>query len=72
MQNILSWVQIILSVILIGAILLQERGSGTGSAFGSGSSSYSSRRGIEKVLFITTIIVAILFFLIAALSFKLR
>lgn len=52
----------VLSIILIGAVLLQQRGSSLGSSFGGDSSSYSSRRGIEKTLFIATIVVGIFFF----------
>lgn len=63
MQQILPYIQMIFSIILIGAVLLQQRGSSLGSSFGGDSSTYSSRRGIEKTLFITTVIVGALFFI---------
>lgn len=63
MQQILPYIQMILSIILIGAVLLQQRGSSLGSSFGGDSSTYSSRRGIEKTLFITTVVVGALFFI---------
>lgn len=63
MQQILPYIQMILSIILIGAVLLQQRGSSLGSSFGGDSSTYSSRRGIEKTLFITTVVIGALFFI---------
>ena len=60
--QILPIAQIVLSVLLIGAILLQQKGGGLGSAFGGmGGSSYHTKRGFEKVLFFSTIILGILF-----------
>lgn len=54
-------IQIILSIVLIVAILLQQRGSGIGAAFGGDSSLYYTRRGLEQSLHITTIVLAVLF-----------
>ena len=54
--------QLILAVLLIAAILLQQRGTGLSGAFGGESSVYSTRRGIEKILFTSTIVIAVLFF----------
>lgn len=61
--NILPYLQIILSVILIAVILLQQSSAGAGGAFGGGEGGglYNTRRGFEKFLFIFTIIIAILF-----------
>ncbi|NCU28209.1 MAG: preprotein translocase subunit SecG [Candidatus Moranbacteria bacterium] len=60
--NILPYLQIILSIILIVAILLQQSSAGVGGAFGGGESGlYNTRRGFEKFLFIFTIVIAILF-----------
>lgn len=59
---VLTVIQLIISVLLICAILLQQRGTALSSAFGGDSSgSYSTRRGIQKFLFFATIILAILF-----------
>ncbi len=60
----LSYIQIVLSVIMVGLILLQYSEAGAGSAFGGGdnfSSGFHTRRGAEKVIFYTTIVVGILF-----------
>lgn len=61
-KTILLVIQVILGIILIGSILLQVRGSGLGTMFGGGGGEfYRSKRGIEKLLYRTTIIVSILF-----------
>lgn len=65
MQSLLFWGQIGVSALLIGAILLQQRGTGLGSSFGGSGQFYRSKRGFEKVLFISTIILATVFFLTA-------
>ena len=64
--KVLPWAQIVLSVLLVGAILLQRSGAETGGALGSGSegglsSLYHTKRGLEKVLFNATILLALLF-----------
>lgn len=64
-MKVLPWVQIVLSLLLIGAILLQRSGAETGGALGGGggdmSSLYHTKRGAEKVLFNATIFIALLF-----------
>jgi preprotein translocase subunit SecG len=60
---------IIVSIVLILLILLQTKGSSFSGAFGGDTSSiYKTRRGIEKTLFDFTIIVAVVFGLLAAIS----
>ncbi|MBI2020892.1 preprotein translocase subunit SecG [Candidatus Giovannonibacteria bacterium] len=63
MNNLLIWVQIIVSILLVVAILLQQKGVGLGSAFGGSGQIYRTRRGIEKWLFWGTIILAVIFVL---------
>jgi protein translocase SecG subunit len=64
--NLLPGVQLVLSVLLIGAILLQQRGAGLGGAFGDqGQDSFYKRRGGELFLFRATIVIAVLFALSA-------
>ncbi len=61
-KKILLIIQIVISVVLIMSILLQVRGSGLGTVFGSsGGESYRSKRGFEKLLHRATIISAVLF-----------
>ena len=70
MAQILSYIQIILSLLLIGGVLLQRSEAGLGSAFGGGdaTSGKYTRRGMEKILFTGTIIIAILFAISAFLN----
>lgn len=55
MKNILLITQIVLSIVITGAILLQAQGTGLGSTWGGGGETYHTRRGVEKVLFYFTI-----------------
>lgn len=60
----------IIGVFLMIAILLQARGSGLSATFGGDSSVYRSRRGIERRLWQFTIVLAVMFCLLAELSFQ--
>lgn len=66
MQTTLNIVQIVISALLIVAILLQQKGVGLGAAFGGSSNVYSTKRGVDKILFRATIVLAVLFFATAA------
>lgn len=55
-------IQTILAVLLIAVILIQQRGSGLSGVFGGEGSVYATRRGVEKTVFIATIVISILFF----------
>ncbi|HJW22126.1 MAG TPA: preprotein translocase subunit SecG [Candidatus Limnocylindrales bacterium] len=63
--------QLIVSVALSLAILLQARGSGLGGTFGGDSAVYRSRRGIERRLWQFTIILIALFSLFSLASYVL-
>jgi protein translocase SecG subunit len=66
-QPALPFIQIILAVLLIASILLQQRGSSLGGAFGGDnfSSAFHKRRGAELFLFKFSIGIAVLFVLSA-------
>lgn len=66
--SIILIAQITVSILLIGAVLLQAQGSGLGSTWSGGGESYHTRRGVEKVLFRATIILIVLFFVISVAS----
>ncbi|HUS59928.1 MAG TPA: preprotein translocase subunit SecG [Nevskiaceae bacterium] len=55
--------QIIISLLLAASILLQAKGTGLGTAFGGSGEFYRSKRGVEKIVFIATIVLAVLFLL---------
>jgi len=59
-------IQIVLSVVIITLILLQERSSGMSSLLGgSGEGYYQARRGMEKLIFYSTIVLAVIFVALA-------
>ncbi|HBO16590.1 MAG: Preprotein translocase, SecG subunit [Candidatus Moranbacteria bacterium GW2011_GWE2_35_2-] len=64
----ISILQIITSILLIISILLQNRGSGLGAAFGGDMGGYYAKRGFEKFLVYFSVALAILFMLLAALN----
>ena len=71
MNPILAIAQILVSVGLMAAILLQSRGAGLGATFGGESSVYRSRRGVEKTLFQFTIVMAVLFVVFSVVAYAL-
>lgn len=63
MKSVISVIQIILAIFLILVIIIQQKGSGLGSAFGGDLSFYRTKRGAEKLLFYSTIAIAGIFIL---------
>lgn len=69
MNPILGLGQIIVSVALIAAILLQNRGTGLSGTFGGDSAVYRSRRGVERRLWQFTIVLLALFVIFSMASY---
>lgn len=61
MNNFLQIVMIVSCVLTILMILLQSRGASLGAGFGSSGELFTTRRGIEKNLYDSTIIMAVIF-----------
>ena len=61
MKSTLMVVEIVLAFLLGGSILLQQRGTALGGAFGGEGNVYRSRRGAARVLFRATIVIALAF-----------
>lgn len=61
MHQFLVVFQVIISILLIISILSQEKGVGLSATFGGGGEFYRSRRGIDKLLFIGTVVLSVLF-----------
>jgi preprotein translocase subunit SecG len=61
--------QILVSIAVVFAILLQSRGTGLSGTFGGDSAVYRSRRGIERRLWQFTIVLIVLFVLFSLASF---
>ncbi len=56
--EVITFVSAFLTILLV---LLQRRGASLGAGFGSSGELYTTRRGLEKSLFVTTIISAVVF-----------
>lgn len=67
-NNFMLIIQIIISVILITLILIQAKGTGLGSAWGGGGEFYRSKRGVEKTVFISTIIFTLIFLVLSLVN----
>ncbi|KUK79375.1 MAG: Preprotein translocase, SecG subunit [Microgenomates bacterium 39_7] len=65
MQTAYSVAQIIVSVLLVVLILLQAKGTGLGSTWGGGGETYHTRKGVEKIVFVTTIVGIFIFVLLS-------
>lgn len=57
----LDIILIVVAILLIITILLQQRGSGLGAAFGGEGNVYMAKRGAEKMIFYASIVLSILF-----------
>jgi len=69
--ELLPYIEIILSVLLVASVLIQQGDPDLGGAFGgsdSAGASYHTRRGFEKTLFNSTIILGVLFLVVAVVS----
>ena len=65
-NNLLLISQLVVSVVLIALILLQQRGTALGSAFGQGEGGfYGTLRGVQKKIFWATVVMGFLFVVLA-------
>ena len=64
--------QMTLAVMLTAAILLQAKGTGLGATWTGGGESYHTRRGLEKVLFVFTIVGTAIFAILSAMVVVIR
>ena len=63
MTNYIDIALIIISVLLIISVILQSKGAGLGGLTGADAGSvFTARRGVERTLFWTTIVLSVLFF----------
>jgi len=63
LDSVLQFITVGSALLMIIAILLQQRGASLGAGFGGSSELYTTRRGLDKNLFEVTIFLAILFVL---------
>jgi preprotein translocase subunit SecG len=62
-DNVLQIITVVSALLMILAILLQQRGASLGAGFGSSGELFTTRRGIDKNLFEVTVILAVVFVL---------
>lgn len=67
-KNIIIIAQSIISLLIVILIVLQERGTALGSAFGGSGEVYSTRRGFQKNLLWATVVLTAAFIVLAVLN----
>ncbi len=68
MLKIINIIEIIFAVALVISILLQNRGAGLSSTFGSGFEGYHTRRGFEKFLVFSSVFLSVMFVVFAVIN----
>lgn len=73
MHTTLAIIQIVLSVLLIAGVLMQSKTSGLSGAFGGDDAqgAFQTRRGLEKLIFLATIVIGVLFAIVSFVIFVL-
>ena len=69
--NALLVVQIVISVLLTGSVLLQNRAEGLGKMFGGGGEVFRTKRGLEKFLYYFTIVLIVILVILSLTLLKL-
>lgn len=72
LKGALPFIQVGVSILLIIVVLLQQRGSGLSGVFGGEGNVYRTKRGFERTLFISTIVLGALFLISAFLTLLLE
>ena len=68
-MTIIPVLQIIVAVLIVALILLQERSAGmSGLLGGDGGGFYQARRGVEKIVFISTVALSVAFVALAIIE----
>jgi preprotein translocase subunit SecG len=69
MKPFLYGIELLVAIVLIALLVVQARGGGLGGIFGGwGTPTFRTRRGLERTLFRLTIIVAIVFVIVAIVT----
>ena len=70
MQQLILIIMSAVSVLLIISILLQSRGEGLGVIGGGGGGSYHTKRGFEVFLVRITVVLSVIFMLLAVIAVR--
>jgi len=68
MKTTLDIAQIVIAVALVTAILFRIEGGGLGGIFGQSDSVYRTKRGIDRWLFLGTIVLTVIFVILSMVS----
>ena len=69
MSTYLNIAQIIIGIALIAVIIVQTQSSGLSGVFGGTQTSFRrTRRGVERTLFIISIALSVVFFIVALIN----
>lgn len=71
MKSVIYLLQIIVGVLLIVVVIIQQKGTGLGSAFGGNLGLYRTKRGAEKLLFYTTFVFSAIFIILSLIGLAL-
>lgn len=66
-MNIILVLQMLVSILLLLAILVQANGTSLGRSFGA-NASYHTKRGAERALFLGTMVLGVIFVLLSLLN----
>lgn len=64
----LAVIQVVTALLLMGAILIQSKGTGLSRSVGGSQSSFT-RRGLEKIIFKMTFVLTAIFILVSIIPF---
>ena len=70
MEVFVKVAQIVLAVALVLVIMLQVRGGGLGGIFGQADTVFRTRRGLEKTLFQLTVVLVVVFVVLAIVALR--
>ena len=70
MEVFIKVAQIVLAVALVLVIMLQVRGGGLGGIFGQADTVFRTRRGLEKTLFQLTVVLVVVFVVLAIVALR--
>jgi preprotein translocase subunit SecG len=69
-MNSLLILQIIISIFLIALVMLQSKDSGLSNPFGATQTGYQTKTGPEKVMYILTVFMVIIFITVSILNIR--
>jgi len=67
-MGLIKITQLVVAIALILVILLQNKGAGAGGLFGGSNNVFLAKRGLDKTLFVLTIILTSIFFAVSILT----